>query len=122
MKRALTSIVVIVSLSRVSAAFASFHFTQSRVVPVQSIATIVISLQQVNSHDGHAKNARIISASAGEGAISLADVVGIVLFFAVLTVLFVLCRKGVFPETSCLCEPPAWLRRVFTRSRRRADA
>jgi hypothetical protein len=64
----------------------------------------------------------VVSASEGGGAMSIADVIGIALFFAVIAALFVLCRKGVFPETSCLCEPPAWLRRLFSRSGRRAGA
>lgn len=122
MRRALIEIVVVIGLSSVPTAFASFHFTQSPAVHVPNIATLMLSLQPVNPHDGTPDNSGTIPGPNGGGAISIADIIGIVLFFALLTALFVLCRKGVFPETSCFCDPPAWLRRIFTKSGRRAGA
>ncbi len=122
MKRALTAIVVVVGLSSVSTAFASISSTRSRAAYVPSVAAFMLSLQSVNPNEGSAKNAETLSASDGKVAMSIADVIGIALFLAVIAALFVLCRKGVFPETSCLCEPPAWLRRLFSKSRRRAGA
>jgi hypothetical protein len=54
--------------------------------------------------------------------LSLADLIGIILFFALIGAHFFMCRKGMYPESSCLCEPPPWLRRLFTRASRRAHS
>ncbi len=55
-------------------------------------------------------------------ALSLADLIGIFLFLTLIGAHFFMCRKGIYPESSCLCEPPPWLRRLITRARRKADS
>lgn len=55
-------------------------------------------------------------------ALSLPDIIGIILFLALIVTHFFLCRKGVFPESSCLCEPPSWLKKMWTKANRGADS
>ncbi len=52
----------------------------------------------------------------------LVDIIGIVLFLSLIVTHFCLCRKGVFPESSCLCEPPRWLKKMWVRANHRTDS
>ena len=53
---------------------------------------------------------------------SWVDMFGIILFLALIVTHFCLCRKGVYPESSCLCEPPLWLKKMRPKANRGANS
>ncbi len=57
------------------------------------------------------ENSRSQAGESQQGC-SVVDIVGIVLFFTLIGAHFFMCRKGVYPESSCLCDPPRWLKKV----------
>ncbi len=45
----------------------------------------------------------------------LVDIIGVVLFLALIAAHFCLCRNGFFPESSALCDVPEWFKKLSTR-------
>lgn len=54
--------------------------------------------------------------------LSIADIIAVALFLAFIATHFCLCRKGVYPESSVLCQWPLWSRKLSTKGGRKATS
>lgn len=88
-----------------------------------TVGLLAYSVQTGTIHESKAQEGNSFKTAKSGPALSLLDILGIVLFLALIGAHFWMCRSGVYPESSCFCEAPPWLRRLAGRiGRKLSDA
>lgn len=76
------------------------------------VGLLAFSVQTETIHKAQSQESIPINAAKSKPPLSLLDIIGIVLFLALIGAHFWMCRNGVYPESSCFCEAPPWMRKL----------
>lgn len=104
-----------------STSFASYNQIGDLGTMTPTVAAVAFSGQNSMPRSYVSGRTRFSSAASLPAGLSLVDVIGVVLFLAFIVTHFCLCRKGVYPESSALCETPSWLKKLTEWRKRKAS-
>ncbi len=84
-----------------------------------TVSLLALSVQAETIHRSKSHESNSLNAAKSQPAMSFLDIIGVILFLALIGTHLWMCRKGVYPESSCFCEAPPWMRKLAGRVGRR---
>lgn len=122
MERWMLGVIVAVCLFVTCRSSASEYRMRTPGTSTPDLTAFVLSVGMTMPQDGVSDESGSPAHEKRRQVLSWVDVLGIILFLALIVTHFCLCRKGVYPESSCLCEPPLWLKKMRPKANRGANS